>query len=203
MHNHISNPILNSDPTDLKLLEHRAIHIHPGQIEVQKKTPICTLLGSCVAICLYDPHLHLAGMNHFMLPHFRDREKNLHDGKYSGMASMDALVNAMLKHGAHKSRLIAKGFGGGKMVQLSETPSIGERNISFAQEWLAAEKIPLLASDWGGNWARKIVLDPHSGDVYCRQIHKQLPQIPELAKAETRYEAELKSELKKPQVDFW
>lgn len=188
---------------DPKLLEHKAVTIHPGQIEVQKHTPISTLLGSCVAICLYDPHLHIAGMNHFMLPHFRDREKNRHDGVYSGMASMDALINAMMKHGAHKSRLIAKGFGGGNMIQLSQSPSIGERNIAFALEWLVAEKIPLVATDWGGNWARKIIFDPLSGDVFCRQIHKQLTQIPELAKAETRYETELKTDLKKPQVDFW
>lgn len=188
---------------DAKLLEHNAIRIHPGQIEVQKKLPISTLLGSCVAICLYDPHLHIAGMNHFMLPHFRDPGKNRHDGVYSGMASMDALVNAMMKNGAHKSRLIAKGFGGGNMIQLDQSPSIGERNIAFALEWLAAEKIDLANCDWGGNWARKIIFDPATGDVFCKKIHKKLPQIPDLAKAETRYEAELKASLKIPKVDFW
>lgn len=199
----MQSPPSNLHHIDPKLLEHRAVTIYPGQIEVQKKIPISTLLGSCVAICLYDPHLHIAGMNHFMLPHFRDREKNLQDGVFSGMASMDSLMNAMLKHGAHKTRLIAKGFGGSNMIQLDQGPTIGERNIAFALEWLSAEKIPVLATDWGGNWARKIILEPQTGDVYCRQIHKQLPQIPALAKAETLYEADLKNELDRPQVDFW
>ena len=29
---------------------------------------ISTLLGSCVAVCLWDPILQLGGMNHFLLP---------------------------------------------------------------------------------------------------------------------------------------
>jgi chemotaxis protein CheD len=188
---------------DPKLLEHKAVTIYPGEIEVQKKTPISTLLGSCVAICLYDPYLRIAGMNHYMLPHFRDREKNLQDGVYSGMASMDALVNAMMKHGAHRSRLIAKGFGGGCMNQLDHSPSIGERNIAFAMAWLDAERIPIVAMDWGGHWARKIIFDPHTGDVFSRKIHKLLPQMPELEKAEVNYEAKLKANLTQAKVDFW
>lgn len=199
MHNFPSH-LAHADP---KLLEHKAVIIYPGQIEIQKKSPISTLLGSCVAICLYDPHLHLAGMNHFMLPHFRDREKNLHDGMYSGMASMDALVNAMMKHGAHKSRLVAKGFGGGNMFQLAQKPSVGERNTAFAHEWLQAEKIPLIATDWGGNWARKIIFDPMSGDVFCRSIHKTRPQSSQISQAEASYETALKADLNKPKVDFW
>lgn len=50
---------------DPKLLECKAVTIYPDEIEVQKNKPISTLLGSCVAICLYDPYLRIAGMNHY------------------------------------------------------------------------------------------------------------------------------------------
>jgi chemotaxis protein CheD len=186
-----------------KALEHKAVVIHPGQIEVQQHLPISTLLGSCVSICLYDAHLHIAGMNHFMLPHFRDREKNSKDSVYSGMASMDMLVNAMMKHGAVKSRLVAKAFGGGNMLKLRQHECVGQCNIHFTQEWLAAEKIPLIAADWGGYCARKIIFEPQTGYVYCRHIQNKLVQRSSLSQEEPCYENSLKTALKKPKVDYW
>ena len=49
-------------------LERVARVINPGGWAVESERPIATLLGSCVAVCLIDPQLHLAGMNHFLLP---------------------------------------------------------------------------------------------------------------------------------------
>ena len=46
-------------------LERLSRVINPGGWAVDNERPIATLLGSCVAVCLYDPKLRLAGMNHF------------------------------------------------------------------------------------------------------------------------------------------
>ena len=43
--------------------------LYPGAIYISPEpTLITTILGSCVAICLYDPILQIGGMNHYMLP---------------------------------------------------------------------------------------------------------------------------------------
>ena len=41
----------------------------PGQLHVAiEPTTISTILGSCVAICLWDMKKRIGGMNHYLLP---------------------------------------------------------------------------------------------------------------------------------------
>ena len=56
----------------------------------------------------------------------------------NGDYSMEVLVNGLLNRGAKKIRLVAKAFGGGTIIS-SIRMAIGERNSSFAQEWLERE----------------------------------------------------------------
>lgn len=56
---------IDHDPREL---ERRARNINPGGWTVETERPITTLLGSRVAVCLYDARLRLAGMYHFLLP---------------------------------------------------------------------------------------------------------------------------------------
>ncbi|NLZ09711.1 MAG: chemotaxis protein CheD, partial [Alcaligenaceae bacterium] len=58
----------SSDGAQGRALERSARVINPGGWAVEGERAIATLLGSCVAVCLYDPKLRLAGMNHFLLP---------------------------------------------------------------------------------------------------------------------------------------
>ena len=87
--------------------------IRPGEWAVEVERPISTLLGSCVAVCLYDPALHLAGMSHFMLPQMQTSKHADEDVLLAGDACMEALLNTMLSRGAAKHRIRAKAFGGG------------------------------------------------------------------------------------------
>lgn len=171
-------------------LERLALNINPGGWSVQDERPIATLLGSCVAVCLYDPVLHLGGMNHFLLPSRASGANANEDIVLNGDYAMEVLVNAMLGRGAHKDRLVAKAFGGGNIVS-SIRMAIGERNSEFAKEWLARERIPLVAEDFGGPWSRKLVLDPVSGDAFCRRQSITAAVIEEVVRAEADYEQSL------------
>lgn len=170
--------------------ERAALTINPGGWTVQDTRPIATLLGSCVAVCLYDPKLQLAGMNHFLLPSRKAQAGDDTDVILSGDYAMEVLRNAMYARGASPSRLVAKAFGGGNVVN-SIRMAVGERNASFAREWLAREKIPLMASDFGGAWSRKVVFDPLSGDVYCRRNPINRPDVEAVIRAENAYEKTL------------
>ena len=99
----------------------------------------------------------------------------------------------MLKSDAQNqrpSRLVAKAFGGGNIVS-SINMAIGARNASFAREWLEREGIPLIASDFGGAWSRKVLIDPVSGDAFCRRNPVNQPDVQAMVKAESEYEKSL------------
>jgi chemotaxis protein CheD len=177
-------------PVSARELERLALNINPGGWSVQAERPLATLLGSCVAVCFFDPKLKIAGMNHFLLPSRSSNRIADEDVVLNGDYAMEVLRNAMYAKGAQSSRLVAKAFGGGNIVN-SIQMAIGERNAEFAREWLEREKIPLVASDFGGAWSRKVIIDPVSGDAFCRRNPINQPDVMAMVKAESEYEKSL------------
>ena len=180
------------DIPDAKILERQAKVLHPGGWAVEGERPLATVLGSCVAVCLHDPHQQLSGMNHFMLPqrHHAHTLPEDPDTVLAGDYAMEVLVNAMMAHGCRKQHLQAKAFGGGTVVHSLHT-MIGENNARFAQSWLQREGIPLLAEDLGGPWSRKVIALPN-GDVFCRRLSAQTevlePALEQVLEQEWRWQ---------------
>ena len=47
--------------------------LHPSAIYASKEpTAVSTILGTCVAVCLYDPVLHIGGINHYIMPWYHE-----------------------------------------------------------------------------------------------------------------------------------
>lgn len=186
--------------TNPRDLERQARHVNPGGWAVESARPIATLLGSCVSVCLWDPQLRIGGLNHFMLPRHAGCSGMDMDVLLGGNYCMEALMNAMLSRGARKARLQAKAFGGGSVVvALATGTRIGQINAEFACEWLAREGIPLRASDMMGPWARKVILDPHTGAAFCRRV----PTDQSIAEAEKAYARTLVGTPKKPDIELF
>ncbi len=139
--------------------------IEPGEFHVSNEpVVISTLLGSCVAACLYDEVNKIIAMNHFLLTEDTIAYKRAPDklgniARY-GIHAMEIIINGMLKLGAKKKYLKAKAFGGGNVLgyQIPKENffQIGEKNTQFIKEFLICEKIPLVSSDLGGNNGRVI-----------------------------------------------
>jgi chemotaxis protein CheD len=184
---------------DPRELERTARIVNPGGWAIESQRPVATLLGSCVAVCLWDPKLRFGGLNHFMLPKFEKSSNTDLDVLLCGNFCMEALLNGMLSRGAHKDRMQAKAFGGGNVVSSLTGVSIGERNSEFAREWLDREGIPLLASDFMGPWSRKVVFDPKTGEAFCKR--GQTSQS--IAEAEKAYERTLVSAPKKADIELF
>lgn len=132
---------------------------------------ISTVLGSCVAACLWDEVRGVGGMNHFMLPDSGANGFDLYgeSGRY-GVYAMELLINALLKLGAHRPRLQAKIFGGASVLQTLAHADVGERNVEFVTGFLATERIPVVASDMLGTWPRRVCLFPATGRVLMRRL---------------------------------
>jgi chemotaxis protein CheD len=169
-------------------IERHARTIHPGAWAIEPERPLSTLLGSCVAVCLFDPQSRVGGLNHFMLPTIRRGSNDDVDSLLSGSYAMEALLNALLQRGAKKVRLQAKAFGGGTIINTSgPLMSIGVRNAEFTKEWLGREGIPLLASDFLGPWSRKVLFLPATGDVFCRRMVTNMATAEVITREEQSY----------------
>jgi chemotaxis protein CheD len=185
-------------------IERRATSIAPGEWAVDMQRPICTLLGSCVAVCLYDPAVGVGGMNHFMLPNMRRREGGVDvDSLLSGDYAMEVLLNGILARGGARHRLKAKAFGGGTIISGIAASGIGKRNAEFTRDWLAREGIELVASDFLGACSRKVLLVPATGDAYCRRMTTTMASAQEVARAELAYAESLRKPPPKSNVELF
>ena len=87
-------------------------------------------LGSCVGICLWDPIAKVAAMAHVVLPTAPAGPVAL-PGKF-GDTAVPALLEALTRAGAQKSRLQCKIAGGAAVLAIGgggSLPKIGDRNV--------------------------------------------------------------------------
>jgi chemotaxis protein CheD len=171
----------------------RRIVIDPGEYYVSRhQEVISTLLGSCVAACLYDPVNRIIGMNHFLLA-YRHHAHNSpiiesDEGRY-GIYAMELLINEMMKQGANRLNLKAKCFGGGNVLELREDngskQTVGDVNVLFIKEFLKKENIPLVSACLGGKIGRTVHFVGSDYSVFVKKIDHNLQQL--LEKEERRY----------------
>lgn len=157
------------------------VKILPGEwYATSRNEVISTLLGSCIAACLYDPESGIFGMNHFMLSnqrYSRDIHFTMSEAGRYGIHSMGMLINELIKLGANRKSLRAKVFGGASII--SDTGvygnfcCVGMVNCKFIVEFCKFEEIPLEVADLGGNTGRVIYFDGEDFAVYRRNIRQQ------------------------------
>lgn len=189
----------------------RRIIIDPGEYYVSpREEVISTLLGSCVAACLFDPVNRVIGMNHFLLAY----RHHAHDvpiiesdeGRY-GIYAMELLINEMMRQGANRLNLKAKCFGGGNVLTLREDrenqQTVGDINVLFIKEFLQKENIPLLSACLGGNIGRNVHFVGSDYSVFVKKIDHNLQEL--LEKEERRYwKKNLEENAKlKGTAEFW
>lgn len=138
----------------------RTMHVVQGEYRVidDARVVLTTILGSCVATCIWDEVAGVGGMNHFLLP---GNEGGSSDHVKYGVNAMELLINGLLKQGASRARLRAKLFGGAHVVQ--SLGDIGAKNATFATQFLALERIPCVGQSLGGFQARRVRFWPTSG----------------------------------------
>ena len=145
-----------------------AAKIGPGEYYItQRNMVIVTVLGSCVSACLRDPVARVGGMNHFMLPD-RDKDGPLSASARYGAYAMEVLMNQLFALGAKRERLEAKIFGAARV--LPGMSDIGQRNASFAIEYLKRESIRVLAEHLGSDQPCKIYFFAQTGKVLLKEL---------------------------------
>ena len=150
--------------------KHTRQYLIPGKVFVASKPfAISTIVGSGVALCLWDSIRGLGGMNHFMLP--EGPENNQNANRYASIAN-PALLQQMLDSGAEVKSLQAKIFGGSlPNVDLRmENDHLGDRNVQVAREFLKSNRIKIVQSEVGGNRGRKLIFHTDDGRTWSEQL---------------------------------
>lgn len=150
----------------------QVVNIKNGEIKATCKPNIIfsTIIGSCVAVCLADKVNKVYGINHFMLPGENWQKAN--DPKF-GITATNLLIEKMIKKGANMKNIEAKVFGGANTLTW-DAYGVGKFNAEFIHKFLDVLKIPIVTSDLGGSFGRKILFDCNNWHVSVKKIELEL-----------------------------
>ena len=150
--------------------ELRTVYLYPGQVYTASQPLIVsTILGSCVAVCLWDAQSSIAGINHYLLP--TDPVRGHSDLRY-GNTAIERLIDEMLTAGAAMQRIVAKVVGGASILGIASEgrQSIGDQNVEVARQILQKHAIAVSAEQTGGKRGRKLVFHTGTGQAYSKEI---------------------------------
>jgi chemotaxis protein CheD len=146
------------------------VYLHPGQLHAAAgPVTITTILGSCVAVCLFDRTRGIGGTNHYLLPHHADEASG---SPRFGNVAMRRLLDDLLALGARRFELEAKLFGGACVLDAfrGNERHLGAQNVAAARMLLDAESIPVRAEDVGGRRGRKLVFRVDDGTALVKLL---------------------------------
>lgn len=146
------------------------VYLHPGQmIAAPESSAVTTILGSCVAVCLYDLQTGIGGMNHFLLPF--DSGEGQGTGRF-GDRAVPELIEQLSAIGAEPKRLQAKVFGGACVLDAfrDRENHLGSQNVRAAQKILAAASIPIVSADVEGRRGRKLIFHTDDGAAWVKAL---------------------------------
>lgn len=124
---------------------------------------ICTVLGSCVSVCLYTEDGVAGGMIHYALP-ILPKNGNDNPLRYGDYAIKE-LIELMTKvTGKHPRTFLAKIIGGAENIaSTNESQKVGTANAKLAKKILSDYQIKIVGEDLGGRFGRKILFHVKTG----------------------------------------
>jgi chemotaxis protein CheD len=151
----------------------KRIILNIGEIAVSREpAKLETILGSCVALCLWDEARRIGGLNHYLLPH---EQPNSPKSTVYGATCIDALVGRMTKAGAEIPTLQARIYGGGSVIaELDDLFSIGMDNVRIAREKLAEYGIPVVATHVRARQGIRVVFETSTGEVTVKPLGSEI-----------------------------
>ena len=150
---------------DLPLIDY---YLCPGDIYLSREpTLVSTVLGSAVAVALWDRERMLGGMAHFLYPFTAD---GCEATANYGNVAVRGLVKMLLDDGAWEKNLKAQLFGGA-ISESADCTKIARENIQMARMILRSRHIAVLSEDTGGDMGRKVVYNTHTNETLVYKVN--------------------------------
>jgi len=146
------------------------VHVSDAKVSNDPDDVLTTYsLGSCIAVCLYDPPTHIGGMLHYQLPDSKqDPERAKTKPLMFADTGMKILVDELASMGANKKRMQIKIAGGAAMDTGPKGFDIGKRNHLAIRKILWKNGMFIDAEDVGGNSPRNMYMNMADGAVTVR-----------------------------------
>jgi chemotaxis protein CheD len=125
-------------------------------------------LGSCIAVCLWDPQTRVAGLLHFLLPEAKlNPDRARRQPATFADAGIPLLFQAAYARGLDKQRCVVKLAGGADVAGLQGVSAlnVGKRNLLMARQILWQNGILVTAESTGGTFPRTVNLRAADGVV--------------------------------------
>jgi chemotaxis protein CheD len=148
--------------------------LHAGQVFVSAEgKSIVLILGSCVAVCIWDAVNGIGGATHYLLPSWDGT--GVASPRYGNVA-VSILLQKLLEAGADRGQLRAKVFGGGCLFDSMRESSahkghhLGTRNVEMALEILTKAQIPVVSTVVGVDRGQRIMFRTDTGDAEIKVL---------------------------------
>ncbi len=146
------------------------VFLYPGQLVASAEpAKIVTILGSCVAVLLYESERKIGGMCHYLLA--KPKDNDVSTSRY-GSHAIPKLIEQILMRGGDIKHLKAKIYGGGEVLNNTIGANIGSDNIRIAKDLLREHKIPILEELVGGKVGCRIEFYTENFQVE-HQFHRE------------------------------
>ncbi|MDX9820600.1 MAG: chemotaxis protein CheD [Syntrophales bacterium] len=142
--------------------------LSPGYIYLSRDPSlISTVVGSGIAVALWDGSAGYGGMNAFLYP---EAPGNAERTPLYGDVAVDFLIRMFLEEGSKKKHLKAQLFGGASSGE-RECTGIAMKNISKARQVLRLANVPVISEDTGGRMGRKIVFNTLKNEAIVYKVN--------------------------------
>jgi chemotaxis protein CheD len=150
--------------SEITMEDSKTYFLQPGFIIAsQEPQLIHIVLGSCVAVCLWDSQQKFGGACHYIYPRYAGQKPN---GKFGDVA-ISHLIHLMLDLGSDINHLKAHIVGGGN--RLDSSSSLGGDNAEIAEIILRQDRIKIVTKATGGSFGRKVIYNSMSGKILVYQ----------------------------------
>lgn len=146
------------------------VYLLPGQLFASPEPcAVTTILGSCVAVCVWDRVLRIGGINHYLLPFWVGN--GLASPRFGNVA-VQRLIEKLLALGCQKQHLQAKLFGGACVIEAfhNRDNHLGMKNIQVARKVLETQGVPVIGEDVGGRQGRKLIFHTDEGTALVKLL---------------------------------
>ncbi len=126
---------------------------------------LVTVLGSCVAVTLYNKKAQTGGLIHIVLPGKRTQRREKDKNSFYADTGIELLIDEMERFNSRKSDLVANVVGGASILFQSNENTIGQKNVAAVIKFLRSNNVPIEIVDTGGNRGRKISFSIKTGKI--------------------------------------
>jgi chemotaxis protein methyltransferase CheR len=174
----VSHTVYQQAATTSRASELPVVYLKPAELCVtDKPTIVRTVLGSCLAVTMFNRRLGVSAICHALLPQYdpKDLSNNhfLEKLKYVDYV-IPKMLAKMKSYNIKPEEIEIKVFGGADMLntqaEQARNQPVGRLNVETAIKVLEAEGLRPKTSDVGGTFGRKIFFYTHTGEVLLKRL---------------------------------